>query len=499
MLVGLAKPMALTGGRALAHYEVVVGLNRSKRLILSLDPGDGLRENTLEGFAREWAPTRQVTIVVLPRAGVALSRPLVAVVVVVGRRRASLRAADRVLRRRRSPPRRMLAGAPRGFFLGAATSAHQIEGGTHNDWTEWEKGRYPDGTPHVAGGASAARVADSWNLWRLRPGGAAAASAPTSTAWASSGAGSSRRPAPGTRRPPPATARCSPALRAARHHADGHALPLHAADLGRGARRLGLGRARPRRWPRSPGARGRRVRRPRRLVVHASTSRTCSSPRATWRAQWPPGVARSARAPCSRWRRFDARARPDDARRCARTTAPTPTATATRRASGSRRTCASSIPYSAHPVDGIVAGVADWFYNESFLDAVTLGRVRVVFPRVIDIDEPFPALAGSFDYLGVNYYTRDLIVGHLVGDKHYEAAAAPGRPRNDLGWEIYPEGLYRLLVRYARRGWPLFVTENGVADGARRRSAPTSCARTSTPSIARAPRASTSSATCTGR
>jgi beta-glucosidase len=60
----------------------------------------------------------------------------------------------------------MLAGAPCGFFLGAATSAHQIEGGTHNDWTEWEKGRYPDGTPHVAGRASAARISDSWNLWR---------------------------------------------------------------------------------------------------------------------------------------------------------------------------------------------------------------------------------------------------------------------------------------------------------------------------------------------
>ena len=27
------------------------------------------------------------------------------------------------------------------------------------------------------------------------------------------------------------------------------------------------------------------------------------------------------------------------------------------------------------------------------------------------------------------------------------------------------QSLYRLLVRYARRGWPLFVTENGVADG----------------------------------
>ena len=81
---------------------------------------------------------------------------------------------------------------------------------------------------------------------------------------------------------------------------------------------------------------------------------------------------------------------------------------------------------------------------------MTLGRVRVVLPKVIDIDEPFPALAGSFDYLGINYYTRELVVGHLGGATPYKSAAVPGRPRNDLGWEIYPEGLYRLLVRYAR-------------------------------------------------
>src|SRR3989338_9450328 len=27
---------------------------------------------------------------------------------------------------------------PRNFFWGAATSAHQVEGNNHNDWTEWE-------------------------------------------------------------------------------------------------------------------------------------------------------------------------------------------------------------------------------------------------------------------------------------------------------------------------------------------------------------------------
>jgi ABC-type bacteriocin/lantibiotic exporter with double-glycine peptidase domain len=64
VVVGLAKPMS--NGHAMTHYEVVVGLNRDRRLIRSLDPARGLRENSFEGFAREWVPTRQVMIVMFP-------------------------------------------------------------------------------------------------------------------------------------------------------------------------------------------------------------------------------------------------------------------------------------------------------------------------------------------------------------------------------------------------------------------------------------------------
>lgn len=28
---------------------------------------------------------------------------------------------------------------PKDFLWGAATSSHQVEGGNHNDWREWEK------------------------------------------------------------------------------------------------------------------------------------------------------------------------------------------------------------------------------------------------------------------------------------------------------------------------------------------------------------------------
>lgn len=66
VLVGLAKP--ITGGRALAHYEVVVGIDRTDKKIVTLDPSRGFRENSLEGFAKEWVPTGRVTLIVFPRA-----------------------------------------------------------------------------------------------------------------------------------------------------------------------------------------------------------------------------------------------------------------------------------------------------------------------------------------------------------------------------------------------------------------------------------------------
>jgi beta-glucosidase len=353
-----------------------------------------------------------------------------------------------------------LAGAPHGFFLGAATSAYQIEGGNHSDWTEWEKGSYPDGTPHVADRASTARIADSWNLWRsdlaalqlmganaYRLGVEWSRLEPSEGAWDEAAAARYREMFEGLR-----AAGITPIVTL--YH---FTFPVWVAARGGWD------------WDGTPAA----------LAAFAGRAGAAFGGSVDWwctlnepnvlvaksylAGQWPPAARdprRAARVLAATMRAHGLMTRALRER---------DRADADRDGHATRIGIAQNLrifdPHTAHPVDGIVAGVSDWFYDESFLDAVTLGRIRVVLPGVADIDEPFPLLAGSFDYLGINYYTRDLIVGSLRGEQHYQVAAAPGQPRNDLGWEIYPEGLYRLLVRYARRGWPLFVTENGIADG----------------------------------
>jgi beta-glucosidase len=123
-------------------------------------------------------------------------------------------------------------------------------------------------------------------------------------------------------------------------------------------------------------------------------------------------------------------------------------------------------------LDIVVTRFASSAFNWAFLDSVAAARVRFRAPGFPSIDEPNQDLAGSLDFVGVNYYRRDLVSF---------APSQPGLVRNepgdgdrtDLGWEIHPAGLLTLLREVSLRyGRPIYVTENGLADaGGSRRGA----------------------------
>lgn len=69
------------------------------------------------------------------------------------------------------------------------------------------------------------------------------------------------------------------------------------------------------------------------------------------------------------------------------------------------------------------------------------------------------------DFIGVNYYMRERWrVSRLFPPKL--ARLDPERDVSDFGWEIYPEGLRQVLNSLQEYGLPVYVTENGVADAA---------------------------------
>jgi hypothetical protein len=67
VIVGVAKPVGKD--KAVAHYQVVVGIQPKLSRIATLDPDQGWRENTFAGFLEEWTPSKRLMLVLLPNQG----------------------------------------------------------------------------------------------------------------------------------------------------------------------------------------------------------------------------------------------------------------------------------------------------------------------------------------------------------------------------------------------------------------------------------------------
>lgn len=123
------------------------------------------------------------------------------------------------------------------------------------------------------------------------------------------------------------------------------------------------------------------------------------------------------------------------------------------------------------PFDRGVAAMQDVTFNQAALRTSETG----FFPFPLNLLlPPIRHAAGSRDYHGVNYYTRDMVrfdptaPAELFGKRYTRRGAIRNDPGLDNSFgEIYPEGLYRVLhtvYRRTRGNKPIYITENGFND-----------------------------------
>lgn len=111
------------------------------------------------------------------------------------------------------------------------------------------------------------------------------------------------------------------------------------------------------------------------------------------------------------------------------------------------------------------------YVNRLFLDPVLLGRYPDEVKQMFSDEgmswpeDQLDCQRGSIDFLGVNYYLRNVVRAAMAKPTRAEEFIVPDRPRSAMGWEIYPEGLTDILcwVKQTYGDFPVYVTENGVA------------------------------------
>ena len=126
---------------------------------------------------------------------------------------------------------------------------------------------------------------------------------------------------------------------------------------------------------------------------------------------------------------------------------------------------------SEHPADVAEARLADGRVNRWFLDPLA-GRgyptdvvEATAWNGTVILPGDLETIAVATDMVGANYYTRQIVQSPTVVDaERPPPIRAAGPEITSMGWEVYPEGMYRVLDRLREYGHRhIYVTESGAA------------------------------------
>src|SRR3989344_252639 len=67
------------------------------------------------------------------------------------------------------------------------------------------------------------------------------------------------------------------------------------------------------------------------------------------------------------------------------------------------------------------------------------------------------------DFVGINYFTHNRIRAGFRNPRRW-FNRNDNKVISDFGWELYPEGIYKVVKSASRYRVPIYITENGIAD-----------------------------------
>ncbi|MEM4447334.1 MAG: family 1 glycosylhydrolase [Candidatus Jordarchaeales archaeon] len=104
------------------------------------------------------------------------------------------------------------------------------------------------------------------------------------------------------------------------------------------------------------------------------------------------------------------------------------------------------------------ANTSDAIYNRWFLECIHTGTIQPPAGQGEEVE----GLKDTWDFIGLNYYTRSICIPSPDPARRF-AVIPMDAELTDMHYEVYPEGLYKLLVSLKKYEKPVYITENGIA------------------------------------
>jgi beta-glucosidase len=108
--------------------------------------------------------------------------------------------------------------------------------------------------------------------------------------------------------------------------------------------------------------------------------------------------------------------------------------------------------------DRQAAQLFDGYWNTYWLEGIEKG----VSGPPAGGGEEVPGLKGTWDIIGLNNYSRSVIGAGRPPMGVRQVPPRPDAETSTMGWEVYPEGFYRVQARLKPYGKPVYITENGI-------------------------------------
>ena len=138
----------------------------------------------------------------------------------------------------------------------------------------------------------------------------------------------------------------------------------------------------------------------------------------------------------------------------------------------------TSIPASPSKYDKEASWFFDNMFNRLFLEPLYKGKYPLALfeelkkrNAIADSDLGFikendlDLIATKTDFLGVNYYSRGVIRNEEIDESKNMPRNVKMGPITDFGWEVYPAGIYDLLIQLKNKYnvEDIYITENGCS------------------------------------